>query len=217
MNTVLTTTASTSLVVIISAMSSAFVTENFFNPANAGDVTNPAGIGRAGSFICGAALQVSLGIDEQQRITEAKFRSAGCSYLVAACSFLTTAVKGKTSGEAAAMCQSPDSFIATLPGDWPADRNHCAALACETLVSTIRNYSAAVRDEWSGDDALICTCFGVSERTIEDVIQKKNLCTIAEVTRASNAGAGCKSCYPLIEDILSQHERERGKTLIGTR
>lgn len=198
-------------------MSSAFVTEHFFNPKNAGDVTNPDGIGRAGSFICGAALQVSLGIDESQRITEARFRSAGCSYLVAACSLLTTAVKGKTSGEAAAMCQCPASFMTTLPGDWPADRNHCAALACETLVSAIRNYSDAVRDEWSGDDPLICTCFGVSERTIEDVIQKENLCTIAEVTKASNAGAGCKSCYPLIEDILSQHERERGETMIGSR
>ncbi len=198
-------------------MSSAFVTENFFNPANAGDVTHPDGVGRAGSFICGAALQVSLRIDESQRITEAKFKSAGCSYLVAACCFLTTAVKGKTSGEAAAMCQSPDSLIATLPADWPADRNHCAYLACETFVIAIRDYSDAVRDEWSGDDALICTCFGVSERTIEDVIQKENLCTIAEVTKASNAGAGCKSCYPLIEDILSQHERERGETLIGSR
>src|SRR6187397_2120607 len=57
-------------------MSSAFVTEHFFNPANAGDATNPDGIARAGSFICGAALQVSLGIDDSQRITEARFRSA---------------------------------------------------------------------------------------------------------------------------------------------
>ena len=189
-------------------MSSAFVTENFFNPANAGDVTNPDGIGRAGSFICGAALQVSLGIDEQQRISEAKFRSAGCSYLVAACSFLTTAVKGKTSGEAAAMCQSPDSFMATLPGDWPADRKHCAALACETLVSAIRNYSAAVRDEWSGDDALICTCFGVSEHTIERAIQTDGLQTSAEVTNATNAGAGCRSCWHLIQDMLDVYWRE---------
>jgi NifU-like protein len=189
-------------------MSSAFVTENFFNPANAGDVTNPDGIGRAGSFICGAALQVSLGIDQQQTITEAKFRSAGCSYLVAVCSLLTTAVKGKTSGEAAAMCQSPDSFLAMLPGDWPADRNHCAVLACETLVSAIRNYSDAVRDEWSGDDALICTCFGVSEHTIERAIRTNGLQTNAEVTKATNAGAGCRSCWHLIQDMLDVYWRE---------
>ena len=67
-------------------MSSAFVTEHFFSPGNVGDVDNPDGTGRAGSFTCGAALRISLSIDESRRITEAKFKSAGCSYLVAACS-----------------------------------------------------------------------------------------------------------------------------------
>jgi len=53
------------------------------------------------------------------------------------------------------------------------------------------------------DEALICTCFCVSERTIEREIQDNNLRTIAEVTRACNAGGGCRSCYPLIEEMLA--------------
>ena len=197
-------------------MSSAFVTEHFFSPGNVGDVDNPDGTGRSGSITCGAALRISLSIDESRCITEAKFKSAGCSYLVAACSCLTNSVKGRTTGEAAASYQSPEAFIALLPCDWPTERYHCASLACEALISAIRNYSDAVRDEWSGDDALVCTCFGVSERTIEAVIQREGLSTIAGVTKASKAGAGCKSCYPLIEDILSQHIRERDTTLTSS-
>jgi NifU-like protein len=81
-------------------------------------------------------------------------------------------------------------------------------LASEALLEAIRAYSDSARDHWNGDDPLICTCFGVSERTIENEIKTKKLDTIAAVTRACNAGAGCRSCYPLIEDILEEVNRE---------
>ena len=188
-------------------MSSAFVTEHFFSPGNIGDIDSPDATGRAGSIICGATLRITLSIDESRRITEAKFRSAGCSYLVAACSSLTEMVQGKATGLAAALVQSPEKLIENL-GEWPADRGGCAALACEALVSAIQNYSDSVRDEWSGEEALICTCFGVSEHTIERAIQTGGLQTSAEVTRATNAGAGCRSCWLLIQDMLDVYWRE---------
>jgi NAD(P)H-nitrite reductase large subunit len=81
-------------------------------------------------------------------------------------------------------------------------------LAAAALVAAIRNFSDSVRDEWEGDEVLICTCFCVSERTIEREVQTKQLRTIAEVTAACNAGAGCRSCYPLIEDIIEEVKRE---------
>jgi NifU-like protein len=84
----------------------------------------------------------------------------------------------------------------------PPGRHHCAALACQAVVAAIQSYSDSVRAEWLGDEALICTCFCVSESTIENAIQQHKLRTIAEVTKACNAGAGCRSCYSLIEDIL---------------
>ncbi len=85
-----------------------------------------------------------------------------------------------------------------------------AEAACEALLSAITDYSNSVRDEWEGDEALICTCFCVSERTIEREIETKGLRTIAEVTKACRAGAGCHSCYSLIEDILDDHRRSQG-------
>ena len=142
-------------------------------------------------------------IDDSQRITEAKFKAAGCSVLVAAASLLIDDVIGKTTGEAAATAQHLDQLAEKL-GALPAERNECVLLACEALVSAIRNYSDSAREEWEGDEALICTCFCVSERTIEREIQENALRTIAEVTAACSAGGGCRSCYPLIEDILEE-------------
>ncbi len=78
----------------------------------------------------------------------------------------------------------------------------CLALACEALLDAIRDYSNAARDDWAGDEALICTCFFVSERTIEREIQTRGLTTVVEVTQACNAGGGCGSCHQLIQEML---------------
>ena len=46
------------------------------------------------------------------------------------------------------------------------------------------------------------TAFHVPERTIEREIQARSLTTVAEVTRACNAGGGCGSCHQLIQEML---------------
>jgi NifU-like protein len=186
---------------------SELVLELFLEPKNVGDAVEPRFVGRAASFQCGAALRISLHIGESQRITEAKFKAAGCSVLIAAASLLTEQVKGQTSGEAASLGQLPASLEEQL-GILESGRSDCAALACEALVSAIRYYSGTVRDEWEGDEALICTCFGVSESVIEREIRSRSLVSIEDVTRVCNAGAGCRSCYPLIQDILDDCDRQ---------
>jgi NifU-like protein len=183
-------------------MRSALINEHFFNPKNVGNIDDADAVAGAGSVTCGATLRVSLSVDKSQRITDAKYKAAGCSYLVAASSLLIEMVKGKTTAEAAYLGQSPQKSVVEQFEGWPSDRAHCAALACEALISAVKQYSDSVREEWTGDEALICTCFGVSERTIENEIKERGLRSITEVTKACNAGAGCRSCYSLIEDIL---------------
>jgi len=193
---------------IITAMqgNSIPIDELFFNAGNVGEASEPRFIGRSASFQCGARVRVSLHVDESQRITEAKFKAAGCSVLVASASLLTDQVLGKTTGEAAALAQQTRALRERL-GALPAERSECPALAGEALVSAIRNYSDSAREEWEGDEALICNCFCVSERTIEREIQTRELRTIAEVTAACSAGGGCRSCYSLIQDILDDQQR----------
>ena len=177
--------------------------EFFLSPKNVGEASEPSFVGRSASFECGATIRISLHVDQSQQIREAKFKAAGCSVLVASASLLIDQVVGKTTGEAASIGQRVETLKEKL-GDLPVERSECPSLACEALISAIRNYSDSARDEWEGDEALICTCFCVSERTIEREIQRNGLRTIAEVTAACNAGAGCHSCYPLIEDILEE-------------
>jgi NifU-like protein len=182
--------------------------ELFFNARNVGEAKEPSFKGRSASFHCGATMRISLHIDESQRIVEAKFKAAGCSVLVASAEFLTDQILGKTTGEAATFCQQARLIEAQL-GPIETDRTDCPRLASDALVAAIREYSDAIRDTWEGEQALICTCFGVSERRIEREIRTNGLKTITEVTRACNAGAGCRSCWPLIEDILDDYSRRK--------
>lgn len=170
--------------------------DHFFHPRNVGDASEPSFIGRAASLECGANVRLSLQIDESHRIAQARFKAAGCSDLVTSLSILTERVTGMTPVDAAGIAQSP----ANLSQD--ARQLNCVKLACDALLGAIQKYSDAARDEWNGDDALICTCFCVSERVISLEIEQKGLGTIAEVTRACNAGGGCGSCHSLIEEML---------------
>ena len=145
---------------------------------------------------CGANVRLSIQIDESHRISQAKFKAVGCSQLVTALSILTDRVSRMKPADAAVVAQSPANLFAN------GLQVSCAKLACDALLSAIQKYSDSARDEWNGDDALICTCFCVSEQVIALEIEQKGLSTIAEVTRACNAGGGCGSCHSLIEEML---------------
>ena len=176
------------------------VEDHFFQPRNVGDANEPSFFGRAASMQCGAAVRVSIQIDEQHRISDAKFKAAGCGVLVSSLSMLTDRVKGLAPADAAVMAQAPLDLVENL------EDLSCARLGCDALVAAIQKYSDAVRHEWNGDEALICTCFCVSERVIETEIAEKKLTTVSEVIRACNAGGGCGSCHPLIQDIIDSRQ-----------
>lgn len=180
-------------------------TDHFFNPRNVGDADEPSFVGRAASLICGAHVRFSIQVDENQRLSQAKFKAAGCSVLVASTSLLTERVVNVATAEAAIIGQDRDAVERIFHGLEPG-REHCPKLACDALLAAIREYSDAARDDWAGDEALICTCFFVSERTIEREIAANSLTSVAEVTRACNAGGGCGSCHHLIQEILDTQD-----------
>jgi NifU-like protein len=181
------------------------INEHFLNPRNVGEVFEADAIGEAGSLICGAILRLTLKIDtQQQRITDAKFKAIGCGFLIASASVLTETIKELAISRAATL---GESAITDWFEELPPDRKHCAALCREALHAALANYHNATREEWMGDEALICTCFAVSEKTIEHVVKTRSLQTIEQVTRACNAGGGCRSCHPLILDILDDYWR----------
>ena len=184
---------------------SAQLCDYFFNPRNVGDAGEPSFTGRSAALSCGAQVRLSIQVDEEHVITQARFRAAGCNVLVASASHLTEQITGTTTAEAAAFGQNP----AALSRQLGIESEKCVELACSALLDAIREYSDAAREDWAGDEALICTCFFVSERTIEREIQTRGLITVAEVTKACNAGGGCGSCHQLIQEILETNDLPR--------
>jgi NifU-like protein len=182
------------------------INEHFLRPRGAGEVPAADATGVAGSHVCGAALRLTLRVDAaSQRITDARFKAAGCGYLIAAASLLTEILRELTVAEATLLTTMLESVIAEHLGEFPAEKQHCAVLCRDGLGAALTTYRTSRQTQWSGDEALICTCFGVSESTIEAAIAADSLRDVSEVTRACDAGGGCGSCHPLIEDILDDH------------
>jgi NifU-like protein len=188
------------------------VKDYFFNPRHAGEVEGADAVGDTGSLTCGAVLRLSLKIDAASRVvTEAKFKATGCGFLIASASVLAEMLNGLTVGEAGQLSEKSLAATAIVEHlrDVPPDRMHCVELCLDALAAAIRHYRETILEEWTGDEALICTCFGVSEKSIERVIHAGSLETLTQVTKACNAGGGCRSCHPLIEDILEDYWRTR--------
>ena len=189
-------------------MNPSLLKDHFFSPKNVGDLGDHAYRGTGGSTLCGAVVRVSIQVDQSQTITAAKFKAAGCDLLVATASLLTESILDKTTAEASELTRHAVQLETSLNEDGN-NQGTCAKLVGEALLSAISEYSDSVRQEWDGDESLICTCFCVSERTIETEIQRGHLSTVREVTKACNAGGGCQSCWPLIEDMLAVERAAR--------
>jgi NifU-like protein len=184
------------------------INEHFLRPRGVGEAHEANAVGDTGSPVCGATVHLTLRIDAStHKITDAKFKAAGCGYLIAATSVLTEILNDLTIAEAATLPTLLESIITEQLCEFPLEKQHCATLCRDALGAAITAYRTSSQTEWTGDEALICTCFGVSEQTIEQVIKSASLRTVGQVTGACNAGGGCGSCHPLIEDILGDYWR----------
>lgn len=188
------------------------ISARFHAPKNVGGAAGANAVGTNAAFVCGAALRLSLRIEKNTKeILEAKFKSNGCGYLIASADVLTGKIIGKKLNELHGLDKSVlRNLIESELGEFENHRKHCLDLCLETLQNAFADFRAFQIEEFTGEKALICTCFGVSEETIENLILEKSLETVEEVTDACGAGGGCGSCQPLIQEILDIYRLENG-------
>ncbi len=177
------------------------VNDHFRNPRNVGVVENPDGDGLAGSLACGDALRLTFKLDDEGRISEAKFQTFGCASAIASSSALTEMLIGKTIEEAEKITNKD---IIDYLGELPKQKVHCSVMGREALEAAIYNYRTGKKLNRELDGEVVCHCFGVTDKTIEKFVRDEKLTTAEQVADACKAGSGCGQCVPEIEAIIQR-------------
>lgn len=173
------------------------VQEHFLHPRNVGEIENPSGVGDVGSLACGDALKLTLKIDENDRIVDAKFKTFGCASAIASSSALTEMIKGMTVDEAAKITNQD---IADFLGGLPKEKMHCSVMGREALEAAIADYRGTTLPMAEGE--IVCECFGVTDVEIIRAIKESNLHSVEEITNFTKAGGGCGKCEEKLRNIL---------------
>ena len=114
------------------------VMDHFLNPHNVGEIENADGIGTYGSPVCGDMMQMSNNVDENDIITDAKFKTFGCGSAIASSSMATDMIIGKSVEEALEL--SNQKIVDEL-GGLPAVKLHCSVLAEHAIKAAIYDYA----------------------------------------------------------------------------
>ena len=161
--------------------------------------------GASANFSCGSYVKFFLSVDDEGVIRAANISTNGCGYMVASADVLAEYVQGRDLKELHGLRNDElSSLIFEDLGEFSADRGDCAATSIESLIAAFSDLRARRIEEFHGEKALICTCFGVSQDRVKALIDSRKLETLEEVAHACSAGRGCGSCRMLIEELLDK-------------
>eukprot|EP00744_Colponema_vietnamica_P009728 GILI01013803.1.p1 GENE.GILI01013803.1~~GILI01013803.1.p1 ORF type:complete len:169 (+),score=52.18 GILI01013803.1:157-663(+) len=118
------------------------VLDHYSNPRNVGkldETDDNVTTGMMGAAECGDMMKIGLKINPDTLVIEdAKFKAFGCGSAIAASSFATEAIRGKTLAEALALTNKDIAKELNLP---PV-KLHCSMLAEETIRAAVNKYLA---------------------------------------------------------------------------
>lgn len=112
------------------------VLDHYENPRNVGALdknSSKVGTGMVGAPACGDVMRLQIEVDENDVISDAKFKTYGCGSAIASSSLLTEWVKGKTLEEATQIKNTDIAEELALP---PV-KVHCSVLAEDAIKAAI--------------------------------------------------------------------------------
>ncbi len=112
--------------------------DHFANPRNVGEIPDADGVGEVGNVKCGDIMKIYIKVDENEVITDIKFKTFGCGSAVASSSMATELIKGKTIEEA---LNFSNKEVLTALGGLPVVKIHCSVLAEQALKVAIYDYA----------------------------------------------------------------------------
>lgn len=182
------------------------VKDHFLNPRNVGEVENPDAVGEVGNITCGDALRLTLKLNEDGKIVDAKFKTFGCASAIASSSALTEIIKGKTLEQA---LEVGNEEIAEFLDGLPEEKMHCSVMGRDALEAAIENYQNRDKKEEDNEGGrVVCRCFGVTDNKIRRVVEENHLTSVDEVTHYCKAGGGCGNCRDEIAKIIAEVQGE---------
>ena len=117
------------------------ILDHYNNPRNVGSLpkeNSDVGTGLVGAPSCGDVMKLQIKVDENEVITDAKFKTFGCGSAIASSSLATEWLKGKTLTEATQIKNSDIVKELALP---PV-KIHCSVLAEDAIKAAINDYKA---------------------------------------------------------------------------
>jgi nitrogen fixation NifU-like protein len=115
------------------------VIDHYSNPRNVGTLDkskNNVGTGLVGAPECGDVMRLQIEVNEDQVITDAKFKTFGCGSAIASSSLATEWLKGKTVDEALAI----DNMEIVEELALPPVKIHCSVLAEDAIKAAINDF-----------------------------------------------------------------------------
>ena len=112
------------------------VLDHYENPRNVGSLDKDdvnVGTGMVGAPACGDVMKLQIKVDDNNIITDAKFKTYGCGSAIASSSLLTEWVKGRTLDEATEIKNTDIAEELALP---PV-KIHCSVLAEDAIKTAI--------------------------------------------------------------------------------
>ncbi len=113
------------------------VMDHFMNPRNVGEIENADGVGEVGNPVCGDMMTFYIDVDDDDRITDVKFKTFGCGAAIAVSSMVSEMAKGKTLDEALKISRQD---VAEQLGGLPENKMHCSNLGADALHKAIEDY-----------------------------------------------------------------------------
>ena len=166
-------------------------------------------IGTEANFSCGSFVRFSLSIDiDGNLVADSAFASNGCGFMLAAADVLAKNIIKRHLVDLHGLNPTQlAELISDQLGEIPPERRECIDACINALRSAFADFRSRQIEEFRGEKAFICTCFGVTEETIESFLLEPGavatgFLTVDDIARATNAGSGCGSCRMLIQEML---------------
>lgn len=115
------------------------VIDHYENPRNVGSLDKSkttVGTGVVGAPACGDVMKLQIDVDDEGRITEAKFKTFGCGSAIASSSLATVMLQGKTVEEAMSIKNTDLAKELRLP---PV-KLHCSMLAEDAIQAAVKDF-----------------------------------------------------------------------------